>query len=68
MKARLNLDWFVNERNLGRYRRLACAATTRAEREMLFASLAEENVRCFAKARQDVGRGIALRVSAASDD
>ena len=41
------MDRFVKDRNLERYRKLACAATTRAEREMLFALLAEEKVKCF---------------------
>ena len=39
-----------NARNLERYRKLACAATTRTEREMLFTLLAEEKVKCFAPA------------------
>jgi hypothetical protein len=49
------MDRFVNDRNLGKYRKLARATTTKAEREMLFASLAEENVECFGprNARQD---------------
>jgi hypothetical protein len=40
-----------NARNLERYRKLACAATTRTEREMLFTLLAEEKVKCFAPAK-----------------
>jgi len=57
------MDRFVNDRNLEKYRKLACATTTEAEREMLFASLAEEEVNCFGPhARQDVHRGFALRV------
>ncbi len=50
MEARLNLDRFLNDRNLERYRKLACATTTRTEREVLLAVLAEEKVRCFAPA------------------
>ena len=59
------MDRFVNDQNLERYRKLACATTTRAEREMLFASLAEEKVQYFEppKAGQDVSRKIALRVA-----
>jgi hypothetical protein len=58
MEARLNLDWFVNDRNVERYRKLACGATTAAQRQMLFALLAEEKVKCFwpASAPQDVDR------------
>jgi hypothetical protein len=57
------MDRFVNERNLERYRKLACGATTMAEREILFSSLAEEKVKCFGprNARQDVRLGIAPR-------
>jgi len=57
------MDRFVNDRNLESYRKLACATTTTAEREILFASLTEENVEFFIprNARQDVRRGIARR-------
>jgi hypothetical protein len=48
MEARLNLDRFLKDRNLERYRKLACPTTTRTERELLFAVLDEEKVRCFA--------------------
>ena len=58
------MDRFVNDRNLECYRKLACATTTTAEREILFASLAEENVEFFRprNAPRDDRRGIALRV------
>jgi hypothetical protein len=58
------MDRFVNDRNLESYRKLACRTTTTAEREILFASRTEENVEFFRprNARQDVRRGIALRV------
>src|SRR6516165_5870327 len=57
------MDRFVNDRNLERYRKLACATTTRVERGMLLASLAEEKVKCFGPRNtpQDV-REIELRV------
>ena len=57
------MDRFVNDRNLESYRKLACATTTTAEREILFASLAEENVEFFRprNAPRDDRRGIALR-------
>jgi hypothetical protein len=59
------MDRFVNDRNLECYRKLACATTTTAEREILFASLAEENFEFFRprNARQDDRRRIALRVA-----
>ncbi len=47
MEGRLNLDRFINDRNVERYRKLACAATTSAEREALFSLLTEEKTECF---------------------
>jgi hypothetical protein len=47
MEGRLNLDRFINDRNVERYRKLACAATTSAERKALLSLLAEEKVKCF---------------------
>jgi hypothetical protein len=47
MEERLDLDRFINDRNLERYRKLARAATSKVERQALFGSLAEENVKCF---------------------
>jgi hypothetical protein len=47
MEGRLNLDRFISDRNVERYRRLACATTTTAEREALLSLLAEEKVKCF---------------------
>jgi hypothetical protein len=44
---RLNLDRFLNPRNVERYRKLACAVTTKAERETLLRLLADEKVKCF---------------------
>ena len=51
----LDLDRFLNDRNVEIYRRLACAATTEAERETLLAALAEEKAKCFGSknARQE---------------
>ena len=44
---RLDLDRFLNQRNVERYRKLACAATTEAERQTLLVMLTEETVKCF---------------------
>jgi hypothetical protein len=46
---RLDLDRFVNDRNVQRYRKLAWAGTTRSEREKLLDLLAAENDRCFGR-------------------
>jgi hypothetical protein len=47
MEERLDLERFISDRNVQRYRKLACAATTEAEREKLLGLLAEEKDRCF---------------------
>ena len=44
---RLDLDRFLDHRNVERYQKLACAATTEAEREALLVALTEETVKCF---------------------
>jgi hypothetical protein len=54
------MDRFVNDRNLEKYRKLACATTTRGERGILLASLAQEKVNCFGP--QDVRRATGLGV------
>jgi hypothetical protein len=47
LEERLDLDRFINDRNLDRYRKLARAATSKGERQALLGLLAEENVKCF---------------------
>jgi hypothetical protein len=47
MEGRLNLDRFINDRNVEGYRTLARAATTSDERKALFSLLTEEKIRCF---------------------
>jgi hypothetical protein len=49
MEERLDLERFISDRNVQRYRKLACAATTEAEREKLVGLLAEETDRCFGR-------------------
>jgi hypothetical protein len=38
----MDMDRFVNDQNIERYRKLASASTSDAERKMLFGLLAEE--------------------------
>jgi hypothetical protein len=47
MEERLDLERFISDRNVQRYRKLACAATTEAERGKLLGLLAEAKGRCF---------------------
>jgi hypothetical protein len=44
----MDMDRFVNELNLERFRRLASAALTAAERKILFVLLAEEEAKFIA--------------------
>jgi hypothetical protein len=41
----MDLDWFVSDQNIARYRRLASAGTTEVERIELLEMLAEEEAK-----------------------